>query len=139
MLGAANPAPGIFWGLGMVPLAFSALFFAIPVLRALRQKAQDEKIKFENLRRVVYKNILGSRDLFRPESVSAPVEEARPSDSRAVEKIAKRLAAWSEAEPASGGYAYRDIIRTQDEAETLRNAIDIGSFAPGRTVFDTES
>jgi len=139
MLGAANPAPGILWGLGVVPLAFSALFFAIPVLRALKQKVEDEKIKFENLRRVVYKTIIGSRDLFKPESLSPPVEEAKPSDSRAVEKIAKRLAAWSEAEPSSDGYAYSDIIRTQNEAEALRKSIDIGTFAPGRTVFDTDS
>lgn len=139
MLGAANPVPGIFWGLGIVPLVFSALFFAIPILRSLRQKAQDEKIKFENLRRVVYRNILSARGLFRPESVDVSLDEATPADSRAADKIADRLAAWSGAEPVSGGYEFREIIRIQDEAERLRAAIDPSSFVPGKTVFDTES
>ena len=139
MLGAANPVPGIFWGLGIVPLVFSAFFFGIPIIRAVRQKAADEKIKFENLRRIVYRNILSARDLFRPESVSTSIDEARPADSRAAEKIAERLAAWSSAEPSSEGYRYDEIIRIQEEAEKLRQKIDASSFAPGRTVFDTES
>ncbi|MDP2790615.1 MAG: hypothetical protein Q8O15_02535, partial [Rectinemataceae bacterium] len=137
MLGSANPIPGMFWGLGIVPLAFSALFFGIPVVRSIRQKAQDEKIKFENLRRVVYRNILGAGDVFRPESVTAPLDEARPSDSRATETIAKRLAAWSGAEPVDGGYRFSEVARIQDEAEKLRTSIDSTSYAPGKTVFDT--
>ncbi|HWR13071.1 MAG TPA: hypothetical protein VN445_14700 [Rectinemataceae bacterium] len=139
MLGAANPIPGLFWGLGVVPLVFSGLFFAIPLIRSIKQKAEDEKIKFENLRRVVYRNILSARDVFRPESVTAPLDEARPADAHAAEKIAKRLAAWSNAEPASGGYEYREILRTQEEAEKQRLKIDISAFAPGKAIFDTES
>jgi hypothetical protein len=137
MLGSSNPIPGMFWGLGIVPLAFSALFFGIPILRGLRQKAQDEKIKFENLRRVVYRNILGTKDVFRPEGVTAPLDETRPADAGAAEKIAKRLAAWSGAEPSDGGYRFAELARSQDEAEKLRASIDSASFAPGKTIFDT--
>jgi len=137
MLGASNPIPGMFWGLGIVPLAFSAFFFGIPIIRSIRQKAQDERIKFENLRRVVYRNILGTKGIFRPESVDAPLDEARPADSRASDTIAKRLAAWSGAEPLDGGYRFSELARIQDEAEKLRAEIDGASFAPGKTVFDT--
>lgn len=139
MLGASNPVPGIFWGLGIVPLAFSALFFAVPVIRALRLKVQDERIKFENLRRVVYRSVIGSREPFRPGSLNSLVDEAKPSDAMAAEKIAKRLAAWSSAEPVSDGYEYKDIVRVQEEAEKVRKSIDLGAFAPGRAVFDTEA
>jgi len=139
LLGAANPIPGMFWGLGIVPLAFSGLFFAVPILRALRDKRENESIKFENLRRMVYRQILAVKGIFRPESVAVPVDEARPADSSATEKIAARLAAWSQAEPASGGYDFAELARTQDEAERVRASIDTASFAPGRTVFDTQS
>ena len=139
MLGLNDPVAGIQWGLGFVPLLFSALFFAIPVLRSLREKLDNEKVKFENLRRIVYRTILNTRDTFRPESVASTVEEARPADAAAAEKIAKRLAAWSGAEPASGGYEYSEIRRLEEDAEKIRAAVDTASFSPGRTVFDTES
>lgn len=138
-LGSSNPIPGIFWGLGVVPLVFSALFFVIPVLRKMRQKSEDEAIKFENLRRIVYRNVLSSRGAFKAEEFSAPVDEARPADSGAAEKVARRLAAWSGAEPAAGGYEYREILKTQDEAEKQRAKIAGSDFGPGRAVFDTES
>lgn len=139
MLGVANPVTAIFWGLGVTPLVFSALFFAIPVIRSAKLKSDNEKIKFENLRRIVYRNILSVREVFRPKSISAPVEEARPSDGSAAEKIAARLAAWSKAEPTSDGYEFGDIMLTQDEAEKIRAAIDVSSFGPGKTIFDTQS
>ena len=139
MLGSSNPVPGIQWGLGVVPILFSGLFFAIPVIRLLREKLGNEKVKFENLRRIVYRNILGTRDVFRPESLASPIEEARPSDASATEKIAKRLAAWAGAEPTSGGYDYREIRRLQEDAEKIRSAVNPDSFSPGRTIFDTES
>jgi len=139
MLGSSNPVPGIQWGLGVVPLIFSALFFAIPIIRSVREKLGNEKIKFENMRRVVYRNILSTRDVFRPESVISTIEEAHPSDAGAPEKIAKRLAAWSRAEPSSGGYEYLEIQRSQEDAEKIRASIDTDSFSPGPTIFDTES
>jgi len=139
LLGSTNPIPGLFWGLGVIPLIFSGMFYGIPVIRSIKQKAEDEKIKFENLRRVVYRNILSARDIFKPESVTPPLDEAKPSDVRAAEKIAKRLAAWSGAEPTEGGYAYREIARTQTEVEKLRANIDTSTFAPGKAIFDTEA
>ncbi len=137
-LGATSPVSIIFWGLGVVPLVFSAFFFATPILRWLKQKADNEKIKTENLRRIVYRNIL-SGDGAIDSNLGTQIEEARPSDPKAIEKISLRLAAWSGAEPKEGGYEFTELKRIQRDMEKLRASVDLDSFSPGKTVFDTES
>ncbi len=137
-LGSINPVSIIFWGLGVVPLVFSAFFFAIPILRALKQKEDNEKIKTENLRRIVYRNILSGDGLVGPE-LGSQIEEARPSDINAVDKISRRLAAWSRAEPKEGGYDFIELKRIQADIEKLRASVNLDNFAPGKTVFDTET
>jgi hypothetical protein len=137
-LGSMNPVPILLWGLGVVPLVFSAFFFAIPVLRSLRQNADNEKIKIENLRRILYRAILSGDGAVGAEP-GAQIEEARPSDPKAREKISLRLAAWSGAEPTDGGYEFKELKRIQGDIEKLRASVDMDSFAPGETVFDTES
>jgi len=139
MLGSVNPASGIFWGLGMVPLAFSALFFGIPILRSLKLKLDNEKVKFENLRRVVYRSALTNPVPFVPSAVVAPVEEARPADSQAVQKIASRFAAWARAEPSAEGYEFKSLKEENDDIASLRNSIDTKDFSPGATVFDSNA
>jgi hypothetical protein len=138
IIGMASPVGVIGWGLGIVPLAFSALFFGIPLLRSARLTSRNERRKFENLRRIVYRHILSARGIFRPESVSVSLDEARPADSSAQEKITKRLAAWSGAEPREGGYEFSELTRIQDDIAAVRDSIDSSSFLPGKTVFDTE-
>lgn len=138
LLGSENPVPSIFWGLGITPILFSTLFFAIPIIRSIRQNASNEAIKTENLRRIVYRTIVGSNGSFKPESISVSIEEAKPKNPDAVEKIADRLAAWSRAEPMQSGYVYKEIERAQKDIEALRATIDTKQFAPGATVFDTK-
>ncbi|MDX9783763.1 MAG: hypothetical protein RBT72_03315 [Spirochaetia bacterium] len=137
-LGSVNPVSIILWGLGVVPLAFSAFFFAIPILRSFKQKADNERIKTENLRRIVYRNILSDSAAVGSQP-GGQIEEAKPSDPEAVDKISLRLAAWSKAEPVEGGYEFAELKRIQADMEKLRASVDLESFAPGKTVFDTES
>lgn len=137
--GAANPANLLFWALGITPLVFSALFFGIPIIRNARLRKQNEDIKVGNLRKAVYRSIIDTREVFSPASFNPPVEEARPADPNAAERIARKLAAWSSSEPVSGGYYFKDIISSQEEAAKLRSSIDLARFKPGDTVFDTDS
>jgi hypothetical protein len=139
LLGSANPIPGMFWGLGVVPLLFSGLFFAIPVLRSIAIKRRNEAVKFENLRRIFYGRAIKTKGELKPEEVQAPVDEARPADAAAAERIAKNLAAWSGAEVTEKGYEYKEIARVQEDIEGLRSAIDAGKYAPGPAVFDTDA
>ncbi|MEN6399336.1 MAG: hypothetical protein ABFC74_03000 [Rectinema sp.] len=137
--GVANPASGIAWGLGFVPLVFSVLFWIIPAVRSGRLKAQNETIKFENLRRIVARKVASAKTWFKPKEVQVSIEEAKPADPNAVDKIAEELAAWSNAEVSEDGYLFKEIILTQDEAEKLRAKTDLEKFAPGKTVFDTDA
>lgn len=138
-LGAANPATGILWGLGMVPLVFSVLFWVIPAVRGGRLKKENESIKFENLRRIVGRKIASAKAWFKPSSVTVSIDEAKPATPAAADKIASQLAAWSNAEVAEDGYLFKEIMLTQDEAEKLRARTDLGSYTPGQTVFDTDA
>ncbi|MCE5255378.1 MAG: hypothetical protein LLF89_00860 [Spirochaetaceae bacterium] len=137
--GAANPASGIFWGLGIVPLVFSLLFWAIPAIRDRRLKSENEMIKVENLRRIVCRKIASARELFKPATVSVSVDEAKPADPVAADKIAGQLAAWSGAEVVEDGYLFKEINLTQEEAEKLRTQMDLGTYAPGGTIFDSNA
>lgn len=139
LLGSTNPAIGIFWGLGVVPLAFSAFFFGIPILRSLKLKLDNEKVKFENLRRVVYRSALTNPLPFRPGTVIAPVEEAKPADPEAPQKIASRFAAWARAEPVADGYEFTSLKKENDDIAALRNSIDTQAYSPGKTIFDSNA
>ena len=138
LLGSENPVPGIFLGLGITPVVFSTLFFAIPIVRSIRQNKMNEAIKNENLRRIVYRTILGTKGSFNPDGVAVSIEDAKPRTPKAIQKIADRLAAWSRAEPVQSGYDYKDIVRGQEDIETLRSTIDTNQFSTGSTVFDTK-
>jgi len=139
LLGSDNPVPAIFWGLGVVPIAFSVLFFAIPLIRSIRLGEKNESVKKENLRRIVYRTILGKNGVFTSSDVSASIAEARPRDTRAAQGIAGELAAWSMADPTPGGYDYKRIREEQDDIAGVRSALDVSGYRPGSTVFDTEA
>ncbi len=140
LLGIQNPVPGIFWGLGVVPLLFSGLFFAIPIIRSLRQGSANDRIKKENLRRIVFSNIISTQGVFSPAALEAPLDQAKPKNMpKAVDEITLELAAWSQAEPRDGGYEFSRLEQLQKDVEKIRASVDPSRFAPGETIFDTES
>jgi hypothetical protein len=139
LLGARNPIPGMFWGLGVVPIVFSGLFFAVPILRSIALKRRNEAIKFENLRRIFYGKVIRTSGELKPEDVKVSMEEAQPADASAAQRIARNLAAWSEADVTEDGYEFKEILRSQGDVETLRSAVDSSGYALGKTVFDTEA
>ena len=56
--GMADPTAFIGIALGVVPLAFSLFFYAIPAIRARRLAARNERARNENLRRIAYRAVL---------------------------------------------------------------------------------
>lgn len=139
LLGMDNPIPLLGWGLGVTPLVFSSLFFAIPLLRSARLVSENEAIKTDNLRKIAYRNVLASESAFRPESLAVSVDEAKPKDSRALGRIIDRFAAWAKAEPSPEGYRFDSVAESQKEIQGIREKIDMSALGPGAVVFDSDS
>ncbi|MDP3179962.1 MAG: hypothetical protein Q8M76_18770 [Spirochaetaceae bacterium] len=146
LAGLGDPGALLGIGLGVVPLAFSVFFYAIPALRSLRLASRNERARFENLRREAYAAALKAVSSgaeprpIGPRALDSVDEASRPRDERAPERIFVELAAWTGAEPrADGSYDFAELARVQAEARKARAAIDPSSFELGDTIFDSHS
>ena len=136
--GIAHPAALLGIALGVVPLAFSFFFYAVPAIRARRLAARNERARKENLRKVAYRTVLDSPIPVRPESVPVRDDAARPKDGRAAAKALAELAAWSGAEPlADGSYSFDEIARGKAEAAKARASVDESAYELGGVAFDS--
>jgi hypothetical protein len=139
-LGLTDPASLLAPALGIVPIAFSVLFFAIPAIRRARLAASNEALRFENLRRIAYRAAIDTPEGLKPEAVVAAEDAARPKDPRSAEKALLELAAWSRAEPgADGSYSFAELARIGSEVAKARSAVKLSDFELGGAVFDSHS
>ncbi|HPG95897.1 MAG TPA: hypothetical protein PLH76_00835 [Rectinema sp.] len=140
MLGANQPVVLVGWLLGVAPLAFSILFFGIPIVRSLLIKCENEKIKHENMRRVLYSAVIANPQYFDPHSIQLPANEVRPEKTNALLEETQHLAAWSRGEISpEGKWSFSDIEFIEREVERVRASIDEKDYSPQKTVFDTDS
>ncbi|HRR37277.1 MAG TPA: hypothetical protein P5034_00065 [Rectinema sp.] len=140
MLGANQPVVLVGWLLGVAPLAFSILFFGIPIVRSLLIKRENEKIKHENMRRVLYSAVIANPQYFDPHSIQLPANEVRPEKTNALLEETQHLAAWSRGEISpEGKWSFSDIEFIEREVERVRASIDEKDYSPQKTVFDTDS
>ena len=140
VLGANQPAVLVGWVLGVAPLAFSLFFFGIPIVRSQRIKRENETIKRENMRRVLYSSVIADPHYFDPQSLQLPANEVRPEKADAVLEETQHLAAWSRGEISpEGKWSFGDIEFIEREAERVRASIEERDYSPQKTVFDTDS
>jgi hypothetical protein len=140
LAGMAHPAAFLGFALGLVPLAFSLFFYAIPAIRARRLAARNERAREENMRRVAYRTVLDSPIPVRPESLPLREDVARPRKGHAAAKALSELAAWSGAEPeADGSYSFAEIARGKAEAAKARAAVDEKAYELGGVAFDSDA
>jgi hypothetical protein len=142
-LGAVNPGAVITFALGFVPAAFSMLFFAIPILRSMKLKRENEKIRRENLRKLVLARILSNPERVDPRTIRLGGADSTPKKPEAVRnKIVEKFAAEKSAEPLplpDGGFAYdfTELGREMADLEDYRRKTDLKSYEVGKTVFDS--
>ncbi|MDX9897996.1 MAG: hypothetical protein RBT62_03685 [Spirochaetia bacterium] len=135
-----NPFPLMAIGLGMVPLAFSLLFWLVPAVRKGRLSRENERIKEGNLRRALYASAVSSPSAVRtPDGTSLPAA-ARPANTAAPQKVVEELAAFEGGEPVDAGvWRLVELERKVVDAERLRAAVKPEDYRLGGIAFDSGS
>ena len=140
-----NPLPLIGAALGLVPLAFSLLFWLIPALRFRSEKKENERVKLGNLKRLGFGRIWSRPLTVEPGDIDSQAVECRPKDMAAArDRVIKEMGAWSvpEVEVRQNGetvYSFRELEREKQALERCRSGVSGEQSALGKTVFDTES
>lgn len=142
--GINSPAPLLAIVLGAVPVAFSILFFLVPLLRKISLDRRNARIQEEILRRRILIQVLSSPARVDPSEVRPLGNGLDPRNLPAASKrIVDRLAASMGAEPLvkeeEGTFAYKfpELERQIADLEDYRRKIDLKSYEVGRTIFDS--
>ena len=139
-----SPVPFMAVVLGIIPAAFSIVFFLVPFLRRLRLNRQNALLREEVLRRRVYTQVLSSPAHVAASDIKPARSEMDPPDFiAACRRVLDRLAAALKAEPivqekeAVFAYRFSELERELSDLEEYRKGIDIGRYGVGKTVFDS--
>ncbi|MBU0927921.1 MAG: hypothetical protein KKA67_09240 [Spirochaetes bacterium] len=137
---SANPLAIMTIGLGIVPLAFSALFWLVPALRSGRVAAENERIREGNMRRALYAEAVASPASVGAVDVASLPAAARPKNSAAGRRALEELAAYEGGDPAEGG-AWRlpELERKVADAERVRASVRSEDYRLGGVAFDSGS
>jgi hypothetical protein len=144
LTGAAPTQGAIAVGLGLVPLAFSVLFWLIPALRKAGLDRKNRRIKEENLRKALYAEIWQHPRSFHEDDVKAADPALTPAHpARAKSALVKEIGAYSIPDVAldeSGRtcFDFRELDREKASLEAYRAAISPDAGALGETVFDSD-
>lgn len=119
------------YGLGLVPLAFSVLFFLIPLVRWLYLNSYNRAIETCNRRRAFLRSILAN-----PMAMAlAPEDEPEKLrwlldflDGRKLEVVQTG---------STPVYACPDLKREMIDLEEIRRSIDPSRYEMGQTIFDS--
>lgn len=146
MGGLSDPATvaAVSVALGWVPVIFAILFYAVPGLRSLRERSENEGLKSENLRKAAWAQVWSSGgSKIKPSDVAVSGPELSPADGPAAkDRVLAELApvAPPEIEAEEGGgfsYAYPELGRQKRSVESYRSSIDEKNYDIGATVFDS--
>jgi hypothetical protein len=144
-LGIGGPAAYV--GLVLVPVVFSALFFAVPGLRMWGVKRENKRRIARNIRKVllglVYSRALGGNAEVRSDEVGFYVaERMKGVDAKAIDRAVDDLAAEFDADVSvdeAGVTRFQfPAIREQFTAsETVRRKLQLEKRSLGEVVFST--
>ena len=148
VVGAGAADPLIFFGLGVVPVTYSSLFFAIPMLRSLALGRENRARLRRNVRRLllglVYGRSVGTvrwlsvADAIR--HVQTRLKDQQVSGRLVTDELGRLASEFdAEVEADDGGFRYRfpAIRETFVEAELARRSLRLEDQKLGPIVYST--
>ncbi len=140
--------PIIFYGLGVVPFAFSSLFFAIPVIRSFGLGGENRARTRRNVRRLllglVYARSVGTvrwvpvGDAIRHVTRALKDRQVPPKTIlKELERLAAEFDAEVEADDEGFRYRFPAIRETFVEAELMRRRLKLQDQRLGPVVYAT--
>jgi hypothetical protein len=143
MLAIPNPQPVLFVGLGVVPIAFSVLFWLIPAIRYGLLKKENEKIKFENFRKYSYVNIWNDPLEVTVNSLDIAAKEALPENTTSAKnKVIKEIGAYSMPEVTVDNkgetvYSFKELDMEKSALIKARKEVSSNEGDLGGIVFES--
>jgi hypothetical protein len=133
-LGVRDPSVAIAVALGAVPLAFSLLFWLVPLVRSFTQRSLNRRIDEANGRAAAYRAIWA-------DPIRVGAGHPALSNGAATQAI-RELAAFEAADPNAAdpdALDFAAIARAKAEIAKVRAGIDPSKFAVGETIFDSHA
>ena len=138
-----DPSNFIRIALGIVPLAFSILFWIIPLIRYFLMKKNNSEIKLSNFKRFGFNRIWAlcqkiEKDDFKPASDECSADNLQKAFDRVILDIS--AVSNPEIEITDNGktvYSFKELEKEKMALEKYRKNIDMSKSQLGDTVFDS--
>ncbi len=115
-------------GLGFVPLSFSFLFFAVPLLRWIWLKSYNKKIQSRNQAISILRGIYQSPQKFEIKNNWEKRIIMDFADQRKIDVVSNRDRLY---------YSLPQLIKEKEDLIHLRSKVDPDHYALGETIFDS--
>ncbi|GMO46794.1 MAG: hypothetical protein Ta2G_02090 [Termitinemataceae bacterium] len=141
-LGITNLVPVMFFGLGLVPIVFSLLFWLIPAIRLARINKENEEIKFENLRKYSITYIYNNPLDVQSENLKVNMKECTPLNlKQAQDKIINEIGGYYKADvtvtdDGKTSYIIKELENEKTAVENYRATLNTKSSDLGSVVFE---
>ena len=131
----------VFIGLGIVPVAFSALFFFVTLLRRARDRRKNMAIRRHNRTRKLMRHIIDRPTKIEPGAIRFDSEEEVADPDRHTSGVLAGLEGVGDVavDSINGDaiYAFAEIDRIERDIASFRQSIDTSKYDVGNVVFDS--
>ncbi|MFP4364702.1 MAG: hypothetical protein ACLFR1_12635 [Spirochaetia bacterium] len=137
------PASIVPIGLGIVPVVFAVLFYAVPLVRRMRDKTRNLEIKQDNFRSTIMGEVLLEPESVRPSEIKPKNDDEKPDNwEKFRESFLKSIGTqkgieFNQKESGVLEYQYPELAREVKDIKNYRSSIDTSKYQLGEEVFDS--
>ncbi len=140
-----NPVLFMFYGLGVVPIVFSVLFFCTTATRRYRERARNRAARNDNFRRRVFASVVDRPERLRLDSIVPTNDDERADEpDRIRDEVVVELQTLGDvtiSEEPNGAllYDFTELGRSQRDIASFRESINPRDFDIGSVIYDSGS